>query len=300
MANRWETVETVADFIFLGSKITADGDCSHEIKRRLLLGRKVMTNLDSTLKSRHYFVNKGPSSQGYGFSSGHVWMWELDYKESWALKNWWFWAVVLKKSLESPLDCKKIQPVHPKGNQSWVFIGRTDVEAETPIFWPPDVKSWLIWKDPDVGKDRRQEEKGMRGWDGWMASPTQWTWVWVNSRSWWWTGRPGMQRFMGSQRVGHNWATELNWTKYLSKVMAPVANLAVGEVYQVLGASLVAQMVKNLPAMQETWIWSLGWEDPLEKGMATHSSILAWRIPWTEEAGRLQSMGPQSQTQMSN
>ena len=227
-------------------------------------------------------------------------MWELDCEESWVPENWCFWTVVLEKTLESPLDCKKIQPVHPKGNQSWVFIGRTDVEAETPIFWPPDVKSWLIWKDPDVGKDRRQEEKGMRGWDGWMASPTQWTWVWVNSRSWWWTGRPGMQRFMGSQRVGHNWATELNWTKYLSKVMAPVANLAVGEVYQVLGASLVAQMVKNLPAMQETWIWSLGWEDPLEKGMATHSSILAWRIPWTEEAGRLQSMGPQSQTQMSN
>ena len=133
------TVETVADFIFWGSKITADGDCSHEIKRRLLLERKVMTNPDSIhiQKQRHYFANKGPSSQGYGFSSSHVWMWELDYEESWALKNWCFWSVVLEKTLESPLDCKEIQPVHPKGDQPWVFIGRTDGEAETPVLWPP-------------------------------------------------------------------------------------------------------------------------------------------------------------------
>ena len=110
---------------------------------------------------RHYFVNKGPSSQGYGFSSGHVWMWELDYKESWVPKNWCFCIVVLEKTLESSLDCKKIQPVHPKGDQSWVLIGRTDVEAETPILWPPDAKSWLIGKDPDAGKDWGQEEKGM-------------------------------------------------------------------------------------------------------------------------------------------
>ena len=132
--------ETVAYFIFLGSKITAYGDCSHEIKRHLLLGRKVMTNLDSILKSRHYFANKGPHSQGYGFSSSHVWMWELDYTESWAQKNWCFWTAVLEKTLESPLDCKEIQPVHPKGDQPWIFIGRTDAEAETPILWPPDVK----------------------------------------------------------------------------------------------------------------------------------------------------------------
>ena len=120
-------------------------------------------------KQRHYFANKGPPSQGYGFSSSHIWIWKLDYKESWALKNWCFWTVVLEKPLESPLDCKEIQPVHPKGDQSWVFIGRTDVEAETPIFWPPDAKSWLIWKDPDAGKDWGQEEKGttedeMVGW----------------------------------------------------------------------------------------------------------------------------------------
>ena len=153
--------ETVADFILRGSKITADGDCSHEIKRRLLLGRKVMTNLDSILKSRHFFVSKCPSSQSYGFSSGHIWMWMLDYKESWVPKNWCFWNVVLEKTLESPLDYKEIQPVHPKGDQSWMFIGRTDVKAETPLLWPPDAKSWLIWKDPDAGKGWGQEEKGM-------------------------------------------------------------------------------------------------------------------------------------------
>ena len=104
-------------------------------------------------KQRHYFANKGPSSQGYGFSSSHVWMWELDYNDSWVLKNWCFWTVVLEKTLENPLDCKEIQPVHPKGDQSWVLIGRTDVEAETPILWSPDVKSWLIWEDLDAGKD---------------------------------------------------------------------------------------------------------------------------------------------------
>ena len=120
-------------------------------------------------KQRHYFVNKGPSRQGYEFSSSHVWMWELDYKESWAPKNCCFWTVVLEKTLEGPFDCKEIQPVHPKGDQSWVFIGRTDVEAETPILWPPDAKSWLIGKDPDAGKDWGQEEKGrqrMRWLDG--------------------------------------------------------------------------------------------------------------------------------------
>ena len=125
-------------------------------------------------KQRHYFINKGPSSQGYGFSSGQVWIWEMDYKESWTLKNWCFWTVVLEKTLESPLDCKEIQPVHPKGDQSSVFIGRTD-EAKTPILWPPDVKSWFIWKDPDAGG-----EGDDRGWDGWIALLTQWTWVWAS------------------------------------------------------------------------------------------------------------------------
>ena len=144
-----EKMATVTDFIFLAPKITVDGDCSHEIKRCLLLGRKVMTNLDCILKSR----DKGLSSQSYGFSSSHVWMWESDYKESWALKDWFFWTVVLEKTLESSLDSKEIQSVNPKGNQSWIFVGRTDAEAETPILWPPDVKNWLIGKDPDAGKD---------------------------------------------------------------------------------------------------------------------------------------------------
>ena len=120
-------------------------------------------------KQRLYFENKGSFSQGYGFSSSHVCMWELDYKESWVLKNWCFWTVLLEKSLESPLDCKEIQPVHPKGNQSWIFIGRTDAEAETPLLWPPDAKNWLTGKDPDAGKDWRREEKQttedeMLGW----------------------------------------------------------------------------------------------------------------------------------------
>ena len=148
-----ETVETVPDFIFLGSKIIADGDCSHEIKRHLLFGRKVMTNLDSILKSRDITLPTKVHLVKASFSSGHVWMWELDYKKNGVPKNRCFWAVVLEKTLESPLDCKEIQPVHPKGDQSWVFIGRADAEAETPMLWPPDAKSWLIGKDSDAGKD---------------------------------------------------------------------------------------------------------------------------------------------------
>ena len=137
-------------------------------------------------------------------------MWELDYEESWAPKNWCFWTVVLEKTPESPLDYKEIQPVHPRGDQSCVFIGRTDAEAETPILWPPHAKNWLIGKDPDAGRDWGQEEKGTTedGMAGWK-SPTRWAWVWVNSGSWWWTGMPGVLWFMGSQRVGHDWATEL-------------------------------------------------------------------------------------------
>ena len=158
-------------------------------------------------KQRHCFVNKGPSSQGYGFSSGHVWMWKLDHKESWVPKNWCFWPVVLEKTLESPLDCKEIQPVHSEGDHSWVFIGRTDAKAETPVLWPPHTKSWFIGKDSDAGRDWGQEEKGMT-----EDEMTWWTWVWVTSGSWWWIGRPGVLRFMGSQRVGHDWATELNWS----------------------------------------------------------------------------------------
>ena len=155
-------------------------------------------------KQRHYFTNKGPSSQSYGFSSSHAWMWDLDYKESWVPKNWCLWTVVLEKTVESPLDSKEIRPVLPKGNQSWIFTGRTDVEYETLILWLCVVKNWLIGKDPDSAKDWGLEEMG-------MALPAWWTWVWVNSRRWWWTGKPGMLQYMGSQRIGHNWVTELNW-----------------------------------------------------------------------------------------
>ena len=155
-----ETVETVADFIFWGSKITADGDCSHETKRHLLLGTNGMTNLESTLKSRDITLStKVRLVKAMAFPVVMCGCKSRTYKESWVQKNWCFWSVVLEKTLESPLDCKEIQPVHPK-DQSWVFIGRTDVEAEIPILWPPDAKSWLIWKGPDAGKDWRQKQKG--------------------------------------------------------------------------------------------------------------------------------------------
>ena len=149
--------------------------------------------------------------QGYGFSCGHVWMWELDCEEGWALKNWCFWAVVLEKTLESPLDCKEIQPVHSEGDQPWDFFGKNNAKAETPVLWPPHAKSWLTGKDFDAGRDGGQEEKGtiedeMAGWHHQL-----------NGREFEWTpgdgdGQGGLAGFMGSQRAGHDWATELNWT----------------------------------------------------------------------------------------
>ena len=162
-----ETVETVSDFIFGGRKITADGDCSHEIKRHLFLGRKVMTNLDSIFKSKNITL-----STKVRLVKAMVFPVVMYGCESWTVKktkNLCFWTVLLEKILESPLDCKEIHPVHPKGDQSWMFFGRTDVEAETPILWPPHTKSWLIGKDPDAGRDWGQEEKGttedeMAGW----------------------------------------------------------------------------------------------------------------------------------------
>ena len=164
MGKQWQT------FIFSGSKITADSDCSHEIKRLLLLGRKVMTNLNNILKSGDITLpTKVHLVKAMVFLNSHVCMWELDYKESWALRNWCFWAVVLEKTLESPLDCKEIQPVNPKGNQSRIFIGRTGAEAEAPIIWPLYAKNWVLGKDHEAGKDWRREEKGtaedkMVGW----------------------------------------------------------------------------------------------------------------------------------------
>ena len=168
-----------------------------------------MTNLDSILKSRDITLPTKVHLVKAAFSSSRIWIWDLDCEESWVLKNWCFWTVVLEKTLESPLDCKEIQPVHPKGDQSWVFIGRTDVEAETPILWPPDVKSWLIWKDPDAGKHWGQEEKGatedeMVGWHhGLNGHEFKQT---LGDSDW-----QGSLASMRSQRVGHDRATELNW-----------------------------------------------------------------------------------------
>ena len=176
VGKQWKQWQT----IFLGSKITADGDCSHEIKRCLLLGRKAMTNLDSILKSRDITL---PTK--VHLVTAMVFPVVMYGCESWTikavLKNWCFYTVVLEKILESPLDCKEIQPVCPKGNQSWIFIGRTDAEAETLILWPSDVKNWLVGKDPG-GLKAREGDDG--GWDGWMASRTRWTWVWAGSGSW--------------------------------------------------------------------------------------------------------------------
>ena len=171
-----------------------------------------MTNLDSILKSRDITLpTKGPSSQGCGFSSSHVWIWELDCEESWVLKNWWFWTVVLEKTLESPLNCKEIHPVNPKENQSWIFIGRPDAEAETPILWLPNVKNRLIGKTLTLGKNeggRRRGRQRMKWLDGITDAMT---WVWLGSRSWWWTGKPSL---LQSNDVTESDMTEiLNWTE---------------------------------------------------------------------------------------
>ena len=172
-------------------------------------------------KQRHYFVHKGLSSQGYGFSSGHVWMWELDYKESWLLKNWCFWTVVLEKTLESPWDCKEIQPVHSKGDHSWVFIGGTDVEAETPILWPPHAKSWLICKNTDAGKAWGQEEKGTTedGMVGWHQG--------LNGHGLGWT--PGVGDGQGGLAWCSSWGCKesdttewLNWTECITVLQAVI------------------------------------------------------------------------------
>jgi len=226
-------------------------------------------------------------------------MWELDCKENLELKNWCFWSAVLDKTVESPLDCKVIKPVSPKGNQSWIFIGRTD--AETPILWPPDVKNWLIGTDPDSGKDWRWEEKGMTedemvGWHHWFMDMSL-----SSSGSCWWTEKPEVLQSMRSQRVRCDWSTELNWMEserasLMAQLVESTCNAGdpslisrsgrstgegIGYLLQYSWVSLVAHLVKNLPAMPETWVRSRGWEDPLAKGKATHSSILAWWVPWT-------------------
>ena len=190
----------------------------HSLVLRKRMKLAYLNNSTCYLLGRKVVANKGLSSQSYGFSSGHVWMWELDYKESWALRNWYFWTVVLEKTLEGPLDCKEIQPVHPKGDQSWMFIGRTDAEAETPILQPPHAKSWLIGKDPDAGKDWGQEEKGMTedemvGWHHWL-----------DGHGFWWT--PGVGDRQGDLACCGSWGRKesdttewLNWAEATLKIL---------------------------------------------------------------------------------
>ena len=202
-----ETMETVRDFIFGGSKITADCDCSHEIKTLAPWKKSYDQPRQLIIKQRHYFATKGPSSQSYSFSSSHVWMWELDYKESWVPKNWRFWTVVLEKTLESSMDSKQIQPVNPKGNQSWIL--RTDWKdwcwswnSNTLTIWCEEPTHWKrLWCWERLMMEGEGENKG---WNGRMASPTQWTWVWVGFRSCWWTGRLGVLQSMWLQRVIHD------------------------------------------------------------------------------------------------
>ena len=208
-----ETVETVSDFIFLGSKITADGDCTHEDKRRLLLGRKVMTNLDSILKSRDITLpTKVHLVKDMVFFSSHVWMWELDYKECWAPKNWCFWTVVLEKTVESPLDCKEMKPLNSKGNQSCVFWSSKILAT----WWEELIHGKRPWHWEGLKAGREGDD---RRWDDLMASLMQWTWVWVGSGSCWWTGKPGVLQSMGLLKVRHNWVTELNWLNLWKKLL---------------------------------------------------------------------------------
>ena len=172
-----------------------------------------MTNLDTILKSRHYFANKGPSSQGYGFSCGHVWMWELDCEEGWVLKNWCIWTVMLEQTIVSPLDWKRsnqsiLKEINPKYSLEGLML-----KLKLQYFGHLIQRADSFEKTLMLGKIEGGSRRGCRGWDGWMASPTRWTWVWVNSRSWWWTGRPGMLQSMALQRFRHNWAPELNWTE---------------------------------------------------------------------------------------
>ena len=283
MVNRWETMETVACFILEGgSKIVADADSSHEIKRHLLLGRKAMTNLESTIKSRDIIlptkVHLVKAMVLPVVMCWWLWMWELDHKEGWAPKNWCFWTV-LEKTLESPLDCK-IKPVNPKGNQPWIFTGRTDAKGEGSILWPPDEKSWLIGKDSDAGKDRRQGQKGttedeMVGWHHWLNGYEFELCLGDGEGQ----GRLVCCSPWGLKEL--DVAERLNNTNLLKTSKLNLKHLKEPGFGQDVSC-LFNLMVNNL-------FIHLGTRS--QNKMASYSSVLAWRIPGTGEPGGLPSMG---------
>ena len=234
------------------------------------------------LKSRHHFADKGPSSQSYSFSSSRVWMWELDYKEDWVSKNWCFWTMVLEKTLEILLDCKEIQPVHPKGNRSWMFIGGTNSEAS--ILWPPNVKSQLIRKDADAGKDWRQEEKGMTedkmaGWHQWLNGQEfeQALGDGEGQRGLECCSPWGQKKLDMTKWLNNYWYWESLW-----------------DIQGFPGGASGKRTCLPMQEMEEMWVWSLSREEPLEEGLATHASILARRTPgFLENPSGLQSIGLQ-------
>ena len=223
MANRGGKCGNSDRFPLLGSKITVDSECSHEIKRWLLFGRKAMTNVDSMLRKRHYSANKGSYSQGYGLPSGHIWLWELDCKEGRMPKNQCLQTVMLEKTPESPLHSKEIEPVNLKGNQPCILIGKIDAEAEVSVFWSSDVESLWCWE-----RLRAEGEEGIRGWDGWMASLMQSMWICTNFGRCW-----------GTERAGMGWQKSWTWlddqtTRDAICNMMTVVHIAIWHIWRLL------------------------------------------------------------------
>ena len=238
-------------------------------------------------KHRHYFVNKGPSSQSYGFSSSHVWMWELDYKESWTRKNGCFWTVVLENTLESPLDCKEIQSVNPKEISPEYSLERLMLKLKLQYFGHL-VKELTHWKRPwcwewskagGAGDDR----------DGWMASPTQWTWVWASSGSWWWIRKPGMLQSIGLQRVGHDWTTELNWAHLIFEAELPCLPTCISHKCPMLVNLLLANFkeIKQInPKGSQPWIFIGRTDAETEAPILWSPNVKNWLIGKDPNAGK--------------